>query len=53
VGKHLLDETAEFRMPRIGRHAADDDELETTQRIERARPPEQPTPSAIEDDETR
>jgi hypothetical protein len=53
VGKHLLDETAEFRMPRTGRHAADDDELEMTQRIERARPSQQPAPSAPEDDEAR
>lgn len=51
VGKHLLDETAEFRMPRIGRHAADD-ELETTQRIERA-PSQRPAPGAPEDDEAR
>jgi hypothetical protein len=49
VGKHLLDETAEFRMPRTGRHAAADDELERTQRIERA--PSQPP--APEDDEAR
>jgi hypothetical protein len=53
VGKHLLDETAEFRMPRIGRHAAEDDELEMTQRIERARSSQQPAPRAPEDDETR
>ena len=34
MGKHLLDETAEFRMPRIARHAADDqDELEPPQRF--------------------
>lgn len=29
--KHLLDETAEFVMPRIGRHAVVDDELDETQ----------------------
>jgi hypothetical protein len=35
VAKHLLDETAEFRMPRLGRHAADDeDDLEATQRFD-------------------
>ena len=40
VGKHLLDETAEFAMPRKGRHASPDTgeleiaELDTTQRIE-------------------
>ena len=34
VGKHLLDETAEFKLPRSARHAAeDDDDLETTQRF--------------------
>jgi hypothetical protein len=52
VGKHLLDETAEFRMPRIGRHAADEDQLETTQRIERG-PSQRPAPGAPEDDEAR
>jgi hypothetical protein len=45
VGKHLLDETAEFRLPRIARHAAadeDETETETTQRFDpgfRRRPP--------------
>ena len=35
MGKHALDETAEFRMPRIARHAAEDDvELDQTQRFE-------------------
>jgi hypothetical protein len=35
VGKHLLDETAEFTMPRIARHAAEhEDELEATQRFD-------------------
>jgi hypothetical protein len=47
VGKHLLDETAEFAMPRSGRHAAEDDvatggdHLEATQRFDpgfRSRP---------------
>ena len=33
MGKHLLDETAEFRMPKLGRHAAeDDDRADETQR---------------------
>lgn len=33
MGKHLLDETAEFKMPSLARHAAeDDDRLEETQR---------------------
>ncbi|WP_236827406.1 MULTISPECIES: hypothetical protein [unclassified Blastococcus] len=35
MGKHLLDETAEFTMPRPGRHAAPDTaELEATQRFD-------------------
>ena len=35
MGKHLLDETAEFRMPRIARHAAEhEDEPEPTQRFD-------------------
>ena len=35
MGKHLLDETAEFRMPRIARHAAEDDaELDSTRRFD-------------------
>lgn len=34
VSKHFLDETAEFKMPAIGRHAAEDDELEPTQRFD-------------------
>ncbi len=34
VAKHLTDETAEFAMPRIGRHAAPDTgELQMTQRF--------------------
>ncbi len=53
MGKHLLDETAEFAMPRIGRHASPDTgeleitELETTQRMEPAsgrRAPQRPRP---------
>ena len=35
MGKHLLDETAEFKMPNLGRHAAEEkDGLEETQRWE-------------------
>ena len=35
MGKHLLDETAEFTLPALGRHAAeDDDHLETTNRFD-------------------
>ena len=41
MSKHLLDETAQFRLPTLGRHAAEDvtentarDELEATQRFD-------------------
>ena len=35
MAKHLLDETAEFRLPRLPRHAAEgDDELDATQRFD-------------------
>ena len=35
MGKHLLDETAEFKLPTLARHAAeDDDTLEPTQRFD-------------------
>lgn len=34
MSKHFLDETAEFKMPSLGRHAAEDDELEPTQRFD-------------------
>ncbi|WP_236833195.1 hypothetical protein [Blastococcus sp. KM273128] len=35
MGKHLLDETAEFKMPQPGRHAAPETaELEATQRFD-------------------
>jgi hypothetical protein len=53
VGKHLLDETAEFALPRIGRHASPDTgelevaELDVTQRIELSserRTPQPPRP---------
>jgi len=47
VGKHLLDETAEFKLPRIGRHAADDDEaLEMTQRFDAGFGQQRPAPPA-------
>jgi hypothetical protein len=43
VGKHLLNETAEFAMPRPGRHTAPETgELEITQRLE---PASQPRPA--------
>jgi hypothetical protein len=35
VGKHLLDETAELKLPRIARHAAEhEDEIDETQRFD-------------------
>jgi hypothetical protein len=35
VGKHLLNETAEFKLPTLARHAADDQEdLGSTQRFD-------------------
>ena len=34
MSKHFLDETAEFKLPSLGRHAAEDDELEPTQRFD-------------------
>ncbi len=46
MGKHLLDETAEFRLPTLGRHAAEGttentagDGLEATQRFDAELPP--------------
>jgi hypothetical protein len=34
VAKHLLDQTAEFKLPTLARHAAEDDQHETTQRFD-------------------
>jgi hypothetical protein len=54
VGKHLLDETAEFKMPRIGRHAADDeDALEMTQRFDPGFRQQPPVPGAPQEVESR
>lgn len=56
MARHLNDETAEFKMPRPGKHAAEDDDLETaeepeaTQRFDpgfRERP--KPAPPAPQD----
>ena len=45
MGKHLLDETAEFRLPRIPQHAAErEDELDTTQRFDPGFRPRRPMP---------
>ena len=49
MGKHLLDETAEFKLPRVGRHVAEGDgELEMTQRFDPGfrRQPPVPEPQA-------
>jgi hypothetical protein len=56
VAKHFLDETAEFAMPRAGRHAAPDTgELAVTQRFDpgfrQQRPV--PAPQPRSDDEAR
>lgn len=46
MSKHLLDETAEFTMPRIGRHASPDTgELEVTQRFDPGFQQRRPMPS--------
>ena len=46
VNKHLLDETAEFSLPRAGRHAAPDTgELEVTQRFDPGMRPRRPAPA--------
>ncbi len=48
MSKHLLDETAEFKMPALGRHASPETgELEATQRMEPPfgrRPSQRPRP---------
>lgn len=46
MAKHLLDETAEFSIPRAGRHAAPDTgELEATQRFDAGFAPRRPAPA--------
>ena len=43
MAKHFVDETAEFAMPRIARHAAPDTgELELTQRFDPGFKPQRP-----------
>ena len=46
MAKHLLDETAEFALPRAGRHARADEEttLEPTLRFDAGFRPSQPRP---------
>jgi hypothetical protein len=54
VGKHLLDETAEFRLPQLGRHAAtDEDELETTNRFAAGARRQPPVPARQQDPDER
>jgi hypothetical protein len=57
VAKHFTDETAEFAMPRIGRHAAPDTgELDVTQRFDPGFRQQRPVPSAAQqrrDDDAR
>jgi hypothetical protein len=54
VGKHLLDETAEFRMPRLGRHAnPETGEFEITQRLDPGAPVPSARPLPGEDASTR
>lgn len=52
--KHLLDETAEFKMPRIGRHAAPDTaEFEITQRFDAGHQRQRPAPPQGKDADAR
>ncbi|MGY1746761.1 hypothetical protein [Blastococcus sp. SYSU D00695] len=44
MAKHLLDETAEFAMPRAGRHAQPEDVLEPTRRFDTGLGTRQPRP---------
>lgn len=54
MGKHLLDETAEFKMPALGRHAAEDEDgLEPTQRFDPGFRTSRPVPAAAKDQAVR
>ncbi len=53
MGKHLLDETAEFKMPSIGRHAGEDEELDKTQRFDPGFGRQRPAPPRPQDTATR
>ncbi|MBN1093319.1 hypothetical protein JKP75_12575 [Blastococcus sp. TML/M2B] len=56
MAKHLLDQTAEFALPRAGRHAAPDTgEIAVTQRFDagfREQPPV-PSPAQLRDNVAR
>ncbi len=57
MAKHFIDETAEFAMPRVGRHAASDaGELDVTERFHpgiRQQQPMPPVPQSRWGDDTR
>lgn len=56
MAKHRLDETAEFRLPNLGRHAGPDTgELELTQRFDPGFAPRRPAvpTAARRDDDAR
>ena len=55
MAKHLLDETAEFALPRAGRHALADEEnaLEPTLRFDAGFRPSQPRPEPRPDARAR
>jgi hypothetical protein len=54
VGKHLLDETAEFKMPLAGRHSAEDEDgLEATQRFDPGFRRQPPVPGPPQDSDRR
>ena len=51
MARHLLDETAEFALPRLGRHALPDEDkpLEPTLRFDAGFRPSQPKPDPRQD----
>lgn len=55
MAKHLLDETAEFKLPTLGRHAGPDGEstLEPTLRFDAGFRPSQPKPDLRPDARNR
>ena len=55
MARHLLDETAEFALPRAGRHALPDDAtaLEPTLRFDAGFRPSQPKPDLRPDARSR
>ena len=54
MARHLLDETAEFALPRAGRHSLPDDTtLEPTLRFDAGFSPSQPKPELRQDVRSR